>query len=154
MCVPAARLSAALGARRTVSLHPKVGDGRPESANRGPVAADHPDASGAGLPDDRAAMRNRVVAGWRDQQHIADVSVAAANQDVRYYLNAVHIDRKPSRTIVEASDGHRVSQATSDGGLALEVLVPRDAFKSIAACNWTEIGMARDKLSCAVLGWR
>ena len=25
--------------------------------------------------------------------------------------------------------------------------MPRDAFKSIAACNWTEIGMARDKLA-------
>ena len=146
VCVPAARLSAALGALPDGQLASKVGDGR-LTLTVGRSRQTIPTLPVQDFPMIALQCEIEWSPAGEIQQHIADVSVAAANQDVRYYLNAVHIDRKPSRTIVEASDGHRVSQATSDGGPALEVLVPRDAFKSIAACNWTEIGMARDKLA-------
>ena len=150
MCVPAARLSAALGALPDGQFASKVGDGRLTLTVGG--QADHPTLPVQDFPDDRAANANEWSPAGEIQQHIADVSVAAANQDVRYHQ---------TRSISIAIRHEPLSRRRTGIGLAshqrrraaLEVLVPRDAFKSIAACNWTESAWPATSLSCAVLEW-
>ena len=97
-----------------------------------------------------ALRAKSVVAGWRDTAHRRRMH-AAGRIRTRYYLpNAVHIDRKPIRTHCRGVGRAPRLASHQRGGPAFEVLVPRDAFEPIAACNWTEIGMAAIA-RCAVL---
>lgn len=77
------------------------------------------------------------------------VSHASGVKDVRYYLNGVLFELRPSRLTLVATDGHRLAIATIDGQFGdvyADVVLSNDSVKSILSqlklspCEKIEVG--------------
>jgi DNA polymerase-3 subunit beta len=67
-------------------------------------------------------------------------AIFMAKNDVRYYLNGVHLIGKTNELIVETTDGHRAAQVRLDivtGGSEFDVIVDRDTWLAISKIKTT-----------------
>jgi len=66
---------------------------------------------------------------------VAKATMASMGKnDVRYYLNGVHLTYKDNKVFVETTDGHRLSQVKIDvdDGYKFDVIIDRDTWVQIS----------------------
>jgi len=86
----------------------------------------------ADFPSDLDYPDTLVIDVPRIGQHIHRVFYAAANADIRYYLNGIKLHGTPGSITAIATDGHRMAISPLAAGTEpFEIIIPRESAKQL-----------------------
>lgn len=97
------------------------------------------------FPSDAEYADNLTIDVPRIGQHLQRVFYAAANGDIRYYLNGVKLHGVPGKITAVATDGHRMAISSLEADTEpFDIIIPRETAKELIALDPARlvIGMA------------